>query len=283
MPEDLAAVSEALGERLLSARPLGGGCVGEVYRAELADGSVVVAKLDRSQNSYLEREAFMLRYLREQTELPVPEVFHATEELLVMEFLPGGSVTAAAEPHAAELLAGLHKLSGEGFGFEQDTVIGGLDQPNPLSEKWVAFFRDHRLLHMANVACGAGRLPDQTLRRIEKLAERLDCWLIEPEQPLLIHGNVWGGNVLAEGKRVTGFLDPAIYRADPEVELACITLFNTFGNNFFRRYAEIRDIRDGILEERRHLYNLYPLLVHVRLFGGGYLSSVEEKLKLFGV
>ena len=118
--------------------------------------------------------------------------------------------------------------------------------------------------------------------RIEELAGRLGEILEEPERPALIHGDAWSGNVLAEGDRITAFLDPAIYHADPEVELAFISLFGTFGEPFFRRYRELREMRSGFLEERRHLYNLYPLLVHVYFFGGHYVNSVEDTLGRLG-
>jgi fructosamine-3-kinase len=94
---------------------------------------------------------------------------------------------------------------------------------------------------------------------------------------------VWSANVLAKGDRITAFLDPAIYYAAPEIELSFISLFDSFGDTFFERYAEIRYIRPGFFEERRDLYNLYPLLVHVYFFGGGYLSSVQSTLSRFGV
>ena len=116
-----------------------------------------------------------------------------------------------------------------------------------------------------------------------RLAERLDEYLEEPERPSLVHGDVWSANVLAEGDRITAFLDPAIYHADPEIELAFISLFNSFGDAFFERYGEIRSLRDGFFEERRDLYNLYPLLVHVYFFGGGYLDSVRVTLRRFGL
>ena len=94
---------------------------------------------------------------------------------------------------------------------------------------------------------------------------------------------MWAGNVLVNQGRVTGFVDPAIYFGDPEVELAFSTLFGTFGDSFFARYGELRPLKPGFFEERRDLYNLYPLLVHVRLFGGSYVSRVESVLNKFGV
>ena len=281
----LAEVVEAhLGERLLSARPLGGGCIGEVYKVEMGDGTELVAKVDREGESHLEREAYMLRYLRERSELPVPEVFHGSERLLLMKFVEGSCrFSEGAERHAAELLAGLHAVSADAYGHERDTLIGSLDQPNPWTESWVEFFRDRRLLYLARVAHEAGRLPTEDLGKVVRLAERLDEHLEEPERPSLVHGDVWSANVLAEGDRITAFLDPAIYHADPEIELAFISLFNSFGDAFFERYWEIRSLRDGFFEERRDLYNLYPLLVHVYFFGGGYLDCMRATLRRFGL
>lgn len=276
-------IESRLGERLRSARPLGGGCIGEVYRVELEDAMVLVAKVDREAEAHLEREAYMLRYLRQNSNLPVPEVYHGSETLLLMEFIEGSSsFSPESERHAAGLLAELHSVEQASYGLERDTLIGSLSQPNPPSEDWVEFFRQHRLLYAARVARDAGRLPKEDLKRIEKLAGRLEGIIGEPDPPVLIHGDVWSGNVLAKGGRITAFLDPAIYYADPEIELAFINLFNSFGDAFFRRYDEIRGIRDGFFEERRHLYSLYPLLIHTYYFGGGYLRSVQDVLRRFG-
>ena len=276
-------VEAHLGERLSSARPLGGGCIGEVYRAELTDGTPIVAKVDREGGANLGREAYMLRYLSVNSDLPVPEVYHGSEALLLMEFVEGESrFSPAAERHAAELLAGLHGITAEEYGHERDTLIGSLDQPNPWTRSWAKFFREHRLLYAAGVAHGAGRLPDEDLRRVDRLAERLEEIIGEPNPPSLIHGDAWSANVLAKDDRLTAFLDPAIYHADPEIELAYINLFNSFGEPFMQRYAEIRPIPDAFFEARRDLYSLYPLLVHTYYFGGGYLGMVRGVLGRFG-
>jgi fructosamine-3-kinase len=277
-------VEAHLGERMLAVRPLGGGCIGEVYRAELEEGTPLVAKVDREGESHLEREAYMLRYLREKSDLPVPEVYHGSEKLLLMQFVEGSSrFTEGAERHAAELLAGLHDITADTYGHERDTLIGALDQPNPPTKSWAEFFRDHRLLYIALVAHDAGRLPVEDLLRVERLSEKLDELIEDPNPPALIHGDVWSANVLARADDITAFLDPAIYYADPEIELAFISLFDSFGRHFFDRYQELRPIRDGFFEVRRELYNLYPLLVHTYYFGGGYLGSVRKTLDRFGV
>src|SRR5690606_31505376 len=100
--------------------------------------------------------------------------------------------------------------------------------------------------------------------------------------PALIHGDLWTTNILAQDGRITGFLDPAIYYAHPEIELAFSTLFNTFDAPFFERYRQLRPLEPGFFETRRDIYNLYPLLVHVRLFGGGYVGALERFLRRFG-
>ena len=117
---------------------------------------------------------------------------------------------------------------------------------------------------------------------MERLSEKVDELVEDPNPPALIHGDVWSANVLAREDRITAFLDPALYYADPEIELAFISLFDSFGNTFLERYAEIRGIDRAFFETRRDLYNLYPLLVHY-YFGGGYLNSVRNTLDRFGI
>jgi len=275
-------IETVTGSRLRRIDALAGGCVGEVYRVDLADGRTLVAKTGVPQ-SRLGLEGWMLSRLAELSDLPVPGVVHAEDDLLLMDYIPaGGRLDNSAQAHAAELLAALHGIRGEAFGFERDTLIGGLPQPNPPTARWLDFFRDRRLLLMGGEALRAGRLPAPLMGRIETLAGRLERWIEEPAHPSLLHGDLWGGNILAARGRVVGVIDPAIYYGDPEIELAFGTLFGTFGPPFFARYGALRPVKPGFFEGRRDLYNLYPLLVHVRLFGGSYVGSVEAALGRLG-
>lgn len=279
----VSEIEAAIGYRVVDLSPLRGGCVGQVYQVNLDNKSKLVVKLDDSKSPKLDVEGYMLRFLAENSQLPVPEVLHCMPRLLIMSFLEGEShFSALAQEHAADLLANLHQIRGPAFGLDEDTLIGGLKQPNPWTESWLNFFREQRLLYMSRECMAKGRFSKTFFSRIERFVDKLDRWLLEPEYPALIHGDVWTGNVLAQMNWVTGFLDPAIYYAAPEIELAFVTLFGTFGEPFFARYRELNLIQPGFFAERRDIYNLYPLLVHVRLFGGSYVDSVSNILRRFG-
>ena len=254
----------------------------EVLRADLANGSSVVVKAGR-ESDRLDIEGRSLRALNEDGGLPVPRLYLIDPDLLVMEHLPNdGGLDAAAQRDAAGHIAALHAKPSDGYGYDEDTRIGPLHQPNPAADKWVPFFRDHRLLFMGQVAMERGGLSAANYAALERLAGRLDSLIGEPDHPSLLHGDLWTGNVLTSGGRITGFIDPAIYHGDAEMDLAFSTLFGTFGEDFFDAYREIRPFDyTGFLEVRRDLYNLYPLLVHTALFGAGYANSVARIVHRF--
>ncbi len=278
-----ARIAAALGTEPRRIGPLSGGCIGDVYAVDFDGGDRVVVKHDASADAKLDVEAYMLRYLDEHSALPVPSVRYAASDLLIMDFIDGDSqFNAHAEMHAAELLAALHECRSDTFGLERDTLIGGLHQPNPPTESWVDFFREHRIMHMARMAHEEGRIDQTMLGRIEAFAGKLDDVLLAPPHPSLLHGDVWTTNVLAQDGRITGFIDPAVYYGHPEIELAFTTLFGTFGDAFFKRYHEHHPIPDGFFDTRRDIYNCYPLLVHVRLFGSSYIAGINRVLARHG-
>ncbi len=255
--------------------PLAGGCIAEVFRVDLGDGRTAAAKW--SEAGGLAVEAFMLGRLAATRTIPVPEMLAGDDRLLVMRYVDhAGALGGVGEREAGRLLATLHAVRGPHFGYDRDTVIGPLPQPNPPTARWIDFFREHRLLPMAAQAQAAGRLPAATRGRLDRLAARLADWIDEPTHPALLHGDLWSGNVLAKDGAVAAFIDPAIYWGHPEMDLAFAGLFGGLGENFLAGYAEATPIAPGFREVRRDLCNLWPLLVHAHLFGGGYAAQVDR-------
>ena len=257
-------------------RELEGGMIGLVERVDLADGRTLVAKTGETPLSV---EGRMLSYLRDRG-LPVPEVYHASDELLLLEYVDGDSrVTPSVERDAAERLAALHDHTARGFGFPFDTLTGPVEQPNPWTDDWARFYIRHRVGLVLELGRTAGTIDDTLADRLEAAFDTIAAAIDRPVDPGLIHGDVWRTNLLASDGRIVAFLDPACYYADPEIELAYADWTDTFGEAFFDRYDEVRGIDPGFFERRRFVYRLYPLLVHVHLFGGTYKSELAETLQ----
>ena len=275
-------IEGALRRRVRAWQPLAGGMISQVLRVDLAGGESVVAKVGDGGHD-LTIEAYMLRYLRERSGLPAPAVLHEEPNLLLMEFVAGriewkGDVLR----HLGELLATCHQVTSACYGLERDTLIGPLHQPNPQMISWVAFFREQRLQYMIGIARESRFLPAELERRLWRIAGKLDRYLIEPAKPALIHGDMWKTNVISRAGRVVGIIDPALYFAHNEMELAYMTLFGGTGAAFFSAYAEMIPIDDDFYTTRRHIYNLYPLLIHLTLFGEKYLPPLHAALERFG-
>ena len=276
LAERIAAI---LGTRPLSLTPLAGGMIAEVFAATRSDGERVVIKHDASGAGRLDIEASMLRHLATRTALPIPAVVYADPTLLILEHLPGEPVTKAAEPHLAKLIAALHGVTEDAFGFGDDTLSGTLRLPSPWTASWVEFFRDHRIRYVATAALANGTLPQNLYARVERIAERLDQLLTEPPRAALIHGDVWRNNVLASGERVTGLIDPSTCYADPEQELAYMALNHGFSHRFFDTYTALRPIDPEFWRTRRYVYQLYPHLLHVYFFGAERLPELDAGLR----
>jgi len=276
-------LSEALGEPVDVIHEMHGGCIARVVGGVAQERGHFVAKVGDG-NSDLMVEAGMLKDLARMSALPVPEVWHASRDLLVMERLPGSTgANDAAQGHLAELLADLHGIEGPSFGYERSTLIGSLEQPNTPEESWPRFFARQRLVRFAEMADARGALPAGGLQIARQLAHAMEQhperFFAPGERPALIHGDLWSGNMLSAGGRITGLIDPAIYYADREIELAFMGLFGCVGRAFFVRYHALRPIAPGFFEHRQSMYRIYPLLVHATLFGGGYGTRAMSEIQ----
>lgn len=277
-----ARIETLTGRKIIQVRRLAGGMIGDVFRVQFQTGDDLVAKVSTDDEATLDIEGQMLGYLQEHSTLPVPEVIHSEAQLLLLSYIANdGNFSSSAERHAGNLIAALHSIHAEQVGLSFDTLIGPLHQPNPQMSSWVDFFREHRLLYMADMAHASGHLPTQTRHQLDAVAAKLDTLITEPAHPTLIHGDLWGGNVLIKAGQIAAFIDPAIYYGHPEIELAYSTLFGTFWSTFFDAYQEHHPLEPGFFKVRRDVYNLYPLLVHTRLFGGSYARQIAEIVKRF--
>ncbi len=277
-----AAVRALTGRTAIETHPLPGGCIGTVTLCRLADGGSCVVK-QAGMGESLEVEARMLAYLAAHSALPLPQVLAADATAIVMSHVAhDGDYDARAQAHAGALIGELHRVTAPRFGLDFDTQIGPLAQPNPWSAHWLPFLRQHRLIHMADLARKSGRLPAELHLRMLRLADRLERWIGEPAGASLLHGDLWVGNVLAQRGRITAFIDPAIYYGDAEMDLALATLFGPFGAPFFDAYRAVRPLDDGFFAVRRDVYALYPLLMHVALVGPPYVAQLDGVMRKLG-
>lgn len=280
-PERKQQIEKIIGQKIIRIQPLDGGMISQVARIDLDNRGPIVAKLGNGTHD-LTIEAYMLNCLRQRTRLPVPQALYAEASLLLIEFIDGApGLNRESEAHLGQLLAECHQIKAKAYGLERDTLIGPIHQPNRPSESWIAFFRQQRLLYMTAIARQSGNLPPALDIRLQRFAEKVDRYLIEPNRPALIHGDIWRANVLARGGRIVGIIDPALYYAHHEMELAYMTLFDTVSDDFFASYQQITPLDAAFFELRRHIYNLYPLLAHLTIFGRKYRQPIDSVLRRF--
>jgi fructosamine-3-kinase len=276
------AAEAALAERdgrpaaIVADRPVGGGSIHDARLVDLADGRRLFLKSAAgAPPDVFEREAEGLAALGAAGVLrvpdgPLPGRAGATVFLL-MEAIPTGRPGPGFFAAFGSRLAELHRgTRGERYGFAHDNYLGATPQPNGWSGSWVDFFRRHRLGHQLALARRHGRSDPELDRFGDRLLDRLGEWLEVPgEPPCLLHGDLWGGNFLADGRGEPVLVDPAVYHGQREAELAMTRLFGGFAPPFHAAYEEAWPLPVGH-PERLPLYQLYHLLNHLNLFGGVY-------------
>lgn len=228
-------------------------------------------------------EARDLELLRTQGPLRVPRVLaldHPDEGggLMLMEFLEAAPRRASYWEDFGAALARLHGATQSSFGLEYDNHIGSLPQSNRAHATWAGFFAEERLRPQVRLLAKQGGEAELE-RLLDRLRSKLES-LFPPHPPALLHGDLWSGNVLVDDTGGPAVIDPAAYYGHPEMDLAFTQMFGRFPRAFYEAYAEHRPLEPGF-EERCDLYNLYPLLVHANLFGGGYVQDVYEVFRRF--
>lgn len=258
---------------------IGGGCINTAYRLVGDRGSYFI-KLNRAERlDMFEAEAEGLNALAEaqaiRVPLPVCTGIDNDQAYLVMEYFEGGGETSGAAETFGQQLARMHRYTHDQFGWHRDNTIGSTPQPNTPANDWLAFWRQQRLGFQLELAeqRGASR---GLLRKGEDLLQRMAEFFTDYQpQASLLHGDLWSGNyaITREGEPI--IFDPAVYFGDREADLAMTELFGGFSRRFYAAYNEAWPLDSGY-QVRKTFYNLYHILNHFNMFGGGYAGQAER-------
>lgn len=281
------AITGALGRRPRNASRVRGGDLNDAWRVEFDDegaAAFVKTAADARPGSY-EAEAGGLRWLGEPGALPLPEVLAVVDpqeddddatRLLALEWIEEGRLDSSGEEELGRGLANLHAAGAETFGGNGDSLrLGPLTIPNEPAQTWPEFYAERRLRPLAGQAEAKHALPNGCREQIDRICGRLEDLAGPEEPPARLHGDLWSGNVLAGQNGRPYLIDPAAYGGHREVDLAMLKLFGGPSERCHAAYHETEPLADGH-EERVGLWQLFPLLVHAVLFGGGYGSSVQR-------
>lgn len=262
-----------------------GGCINNGGRMETSAGEFFIKwnYKDRYKGMF-EAEARGLKILKETNTVYIPDVvgFGETGDLsfLILEFVEREGDRTEYWKVLGRQLAELHKNTNDQFGLDHDNFIGSLPQSNRFHTEWNNFFINERLEKQIKYASDSGKITSKHINRFQRLYKKLDEIFPPGEKPALIHGDLWSGNLITNQKGHPCIIDPAVYYGNREIELSFTMLFGGFNNEFYKVYDENYRLEKGF-EERVDVYNLYPLMVHVNLFGGGYLGQVENILQRY--
>ncbi len=289
------AVSAALGVAVIAMSRTAGGDINEAFEARLADGRRVFVKTNAHADPRMWAcEARGLDWLREANAVRIPAVLahsdaqsdtigHSRSDalpFLILERIAPAPRAADFDEQLGRSLARLHRFGAPAFGFSEANFIGSLPQDNTPCDSWPEFYVRRRLEPQLRAAIDAGHASSRWLRDFDRLFARIADLAGPPEPSSRLHGDLWGGNVLADERGQPCLIDPAVYGGHREVDLAMLRLFGGASTRCYAAYDETWPLAPGHAERVR-LYQLYPLLVHVNLFGGGYVSSVESALRAY--
>ncbi len=270
--------------KILSDRFTGGGSINDARIIKTTSGYYFV-KVNSAAlyPAMFEKEAKGLTLLKKTGVVTVPAVIAYGEEkedaFLILEYINSSTAASGYWKRLGEELAALHRHTASSFGLDHNNYIGSLSQSNKHHHTWSSFFREERLEPQVVLAFNNGRIDKELIKQFDTFYHRLEN-LFPKEPPSFIHGDLWGGNVMTGKNGEPVIIDPAVYYGHREMDLGMSMLFGGFNQKFYDSYAQAYPLESG-WRERMDFCNLYPLMVHVNLFGGGYAGSVKSILKRF--
>ncbi len=278
-------IRQSLGQDIISAQQVSGGSINSAAKVVLDDDRACFLKWNRSADpDMFAKEEKGLQLLKSAgTDIRIPQAFMTGKidnmGFLLQEFITEGGANHNSAEQFGQALAVLHQQHKEKFGLDHDNYIGKLPQSNRWHESWVNFFVEERMQPQLKMATDAGKLGSDTVAHFELMYKQLPN-IFPNEQPGLLHGDLWGGNYFFDANGQATIYDPAVYYGHREIELAFTYLFGGFPGAFYNAYDEAYPMASGF-NQRKDVYNLYPLLVHTNLFGGSYARQVEGIVKRF--
>jgi protein-ribulosamine 3-kinase len=260
---------------------ISGGCINKGGRLKTSAGDFFIKWNDALKfPDMFAAEANGLNRLAAVQAIDIPKVIGHGEaipyQFILMEFIESTFRTKQYWGQLGEQLASLHKKTNMSFGLDHQNYIGSLKQFNNPKNSWIQFFIEHRLNAQLKLAVDNGVADNVSRKKFEQLYILLPTLLPE-EQPALLHGDLWGGNLITNKTGSPCLIDPAVYYGNREVEIAFTKLFGGFDKSFYGIYNEVFPLQLNF-KEREDIYNLYPLLVHANLFGGHYMNQVNHIL-----
>ena len=269
-------------ETILSHQSIEGGCINQAVKLTTTKGKYFL-KWNKDQADMFEKESLGLKLLTKTAKVNIPEIYQSGElqgnGYLLMGYIEPGKMDGVFWEQLGDGLAELHKVSYDQFGLDHDNYIGRLYQENTFHADWVDFFINCRLTPQIKLARNEGLISPATVMKFDALYLQLNN-LIPTENPALLHGDLWSGNVHCDEEKRPYLIDPAVYYGHRESEMAFTQLFGGFDESFYSSYENAYPMIPGF-DLRVDLFNLYPLLIHLNLFGSSYLSSIVNTLKRF--
>ena len=260
---------------------VGGGCINSAFLLE-GEGVAFFVKINRKEQlPMFEAEATGLHEIAATKTVRVPlPICHGVggdKSYLVLECLELRPTEGACDRVFGQKLAAMHKIAQTFYGWHRDNTIGSTRQPNTRTSDWIEFFTRHRLGFQLKLAESHG-FGGKLQREGEKLMDCLPAFFVSyTPKPSLLHGDLWGGNYAADNTGQPVIFDPACYYGDREADIAMTELFGGFGRDFQHTYLDAYPLDEGY-RTRKTLYNLYHIINHLNLFGGGYLVQAENMI-----
>ena len=265
--------------------PVGGGSINQTYRLSLNKSKHYFLKVNTESKfpGLFEKERNGLEFLAKQNCIRTPSVIYCDragdQQLLLLEWIGSGPRTEDFWKVFGEQLARLHHFHDPYFGFYEDNYMGSLTQLNRLAKTWSEFFIYCRLQPQIELALRNDLLQKNHATAFYALAQKLDS-IFDIERPSLLHGDLWSGNFMCNESSMPVLIDPAVYFGHRSIDLGMTTLFGGFDKVFYDAYHYHFPLPSNY-HEQWEISNLYPLLIHLNLFGSGYLHQIESTIKRY--